>query len=30
MVRDGLVPYLIGAAVVAVLGGLLIEALAAR
>jgi hypothetical protein len=30
MVRDGLVPYVIAAAVVAVLGGLLIEALAGR
>jgi hypothetical protein len=30
MVRDGLVPYLIAAAVVAVLGGLFIEALGGR
>jgi len=30
MVRDGLVAYLIAAAVVAVLGGLVIEALAGR
>jgi hypothetical protein len=30
MVRDGLVPYLIAVAVVAVLGGLVIEALGGR